>query len=37
MPKKRASRKRVLNDSELAVVYRTALERDDTFSPSSRS
>lgn len=32
VPKKRASRKRVLTDAELAVVYRTALERDDTFS-----
>ena len=32
VPKKRASRKRVLTDSELAAVYRTALERDDTFS-----
>jgi integrase len=32
VPKKRASRKRVLTDTELAAVYRTALERDDTFS-----
>ena len=32
VPKKRPSRKRVLNDAELVAVYRTALEREDAFS-----
>jgi integrase len=32
VPTKRKSRKRVLNDQELAAVYRTAIEGVDTFS-----